>query len=105
MVEYYVYILTNQTFTVLYTGVTNNLERRLQEHRNGVVEGFTRSYRVHHLVYFESTSDIRVPLERENQIKGWTRSKKSALIETLNPDWRDLSVEWSSPPDSSLRSE
>ncbi len=90
MADYFVYILTNRTNTVLYTGVTRNLERRLDEHQGHAVEGFTSRYKAHHLVYYETTSDIRVALEREKQIKGWTRAKKIALIETTNPEWRDL---------------
>ncbi|MBI2888170.1 MAG: GIY-YIG nuclease family protein [Chloroflexi bacterium] len=97
--------MTNPRFTVLYTGVTNNLERRLHEHRVGATLGFTRRYNVRHLVYYESTTDIRAALEREKQIKGWTRAKKLGLIEQLNPDWRDLAANWASPPpDPSLRS-
>jgi len=87
---YYVYLLTNKSNKVIYTGVTNNLERRLYEHTNKLVEGFTKKYNVHKLVYFEETSDIQAALEREKQIKGWVRIKKNNLIETMNPDWRDL---------------
>ena len=104
MAEYYVYLLTNRTYTVLYTGVTNNLERRLAEHRSGPTEGFTHRYRLCHLVYYESTTDVHAALAREKQIKGWTRAKKVAA-ESLNPDWRDLAASWASPrPDPSLRS-
>ena len=91
---YFVYLLTNWNHRVLYTGVTNNLERRLVEHKNGLVEGFTKKYRVHQLVYYESTSDVRSAIAREKQIKGWTRAKKNALIETQNPSWRDLSEDF-----------
>lgn len=91
---YFVYILTNFTNNVLYTGVTNNLERRLYEHRNNLADGFTKCYHVHKLVYFEATSDIYSAISREKQIKGWLRSKKIALIESKNPEWKDLSEEW-----------
>ena len=91
---YYVYILTNRTDDVLYTGVTNDLSRRLYEHKHKIVEGFTAKYNVHKLVYYEVTTDIRAAIEREKQIKGWVRVKKIALIETINPDWKDLSAEW-----------
>ncbi len=90
---YFVYILTNKNNTVLYTGVTNNLERRIYEHKNRLVEGFTKKYRVHKLVYFDSTSDIRSAIAREKEIKGWTKAKKIALIEKGNPEWRDLAEE------------
>ena len=92
---YYVYILTNKGHSVLYTGVTNNLERRLYEHRNHLVPGFTDRYNVHKLVYFEHGNDVRSAIEREKQIKGWTRAKKNALIAQNNPKWKDLSEEWS----------
>ena len=92
--NYYVYILTNKTNRVLYIGVTNNLERRLYEHRNELADSFTKRYHVHKLVYFETTTDIRTAIERENQLKGWLRVKKNALIETMNPKWEDLSTKW-----------
>ena len=91
---YYVYILTNQYNTVVYTGVTNNLERRLYEHRNHLVDGFTKRYNLNKLIYFETTSDVRSAIEREKQMKGWTRAKKNALIESVNPKWNDISQEW-----------
>ena len=91
---YYVYILTNWNNKVLYTGVTNNLERRLYEHRNELADGFTKRYHVHKLVYYDTTTDATAAIAREKQIKGWTRQKKNALIETLNPEWRDLSKDW-----------
>ena len=92
--DYFVYILTNWNNKVMYTGVTNNLERRLFEHQNELVEGFTKKYHVHKLVYYESTDDIYSAITREKQIKGWTRAKKNALVDEINPDWRDLSGEW-----------
>ena len=92
--QYYVYILTNWNNHVMYVGVTNNLERRLFEHQQGMVDGFTKKYRVHKLVYFETTSDVKAALEREKQIKGWTREKKNTLVERLNPEWKDLTENW-----------
>lgn len=87
---YYVYILTNCSNKVLYTGITNNLERRLYEHKNKLVKGFTEKYNVSKLVYFATTTDIKAAIEREKQIKGWVRSKKIDLIESINPEWKDL---------------
>lgn len=91
---YYVYLMSNKTNKVLYTGVTNNLERRLREHKNKQIEGFTKRYNVTKLVYFEQTSDINSAITREKQIKGWLREKKNNLIESVNPDWKDLSDDW-----------
>jgi putative endonuclease len=91
---YYVYILTNVKNTVLYTGVTNNLERRLYEHKNKTNTGFTERYNVNKLVYVETTSDPVSAIQREKQIKGWLRSKKIALINSVNPEWKDLSKEY-----------
>jgi len=93
MKKYYVYIMTNFSGT-LYTGVTNNLERRVQEHQSGKIQGFTKKYKITKLVYFEEGNDINEALRREKEIKGWLRSKKIALIESVNPDWKDLSKEW-----------
>ena len=94
MNEYYVYIMANRSRT-LYTGVTNNLERRVYEHKHKLVEGFTKKYNITRLlVCYEQTSDIKAAIAREKQIKGWLRSKKVSLIESLNPNWPDLSVEW-----------
>ena len=91
---YYVYILTNWSNKVLYTGVTNNLERRLYEHKNKLVKGFTEKYNVNKLVYYDSTTDVKAAIAREKQIKGWTRHKKNGLIESINPQWNDLSENW-----------
>ena len=91
--EYYVYIITNRSRT-LYTGVTNDLMRRVYEHKNKLVPGFTSKYNIQYLVYYESTSSIHAALEREKQIKGWRREKKIALIHSMNHDWKDLSEEW-----------
>ncbi len=88
---YYVYILASTTNVTLYTGVTRDLIRRVYEHRNHFdPDSFTAKYKIHKLVYFEETTDIKAALEREKQIKGWRRSKKNALIETMNPMWEDL---------------
>ena len=92
--EYYVYILTNNRGNVMYVGVTNNLTRRLYEHKNGLIDGFTKRYNVHKLVYFEQTCDINEAIAREKQLKGWSRAKKNALIKNANPQWRDLSADW-----------
>ncbi len=91
---YYVYILTNTTYTVLYTGMSNNIELRLVQHRGGTPGSFTARYRVHRLVYLEATDDVYAAIAREKQIKGWSRAKKIALIESMNPDWRELDTDW-----------
>ena len=88
---YYVYILASATNYTLYIGVTGDLIRRVYQHKNNMDPGsFTAQYSVHKLVYFEQTTDVRAALEREKQLKGWRRSKKNALIETMNPQWKDL---------------
>ena len=87
---YYVYIMSNRNNKVIYVGVTNNLERRVYEHKNKLVEGFTQKYNINKLVYFEETNDIRVAIAREKQIKGWMRQKKDALVVRMNPEWADL---------------
>jgi putative endonuclease len=89
----YVYIPTNAS-RILYTGVTDNLERRIYEHKNKLVEGFTKRYNITELVYYEGTSDVHSAIMREKHIKGWLRRKKIALIEAMNPNWDDLSAEW-----------
>jgi len=94
MKNYYVYIMTNKYNTVLYTGVTNNLERRVEEHKSQRTPGFTAKYNVTRLVYFEEGPDVNIAIAREKQIKGWLRKKKIALVESLNPKWRDLSEDW-----------
>jgi putative endonuclease len=94
MKEYYVYILSNKRGT-LYTGVTNDLERRIYQHKNELTEGFTKKYNITRLIYFESTDDITAAIAREKQIKGLLRSKKIELIKTMNPKWEDLSAAWS----------
>ena len=99
--ESYVYLLANNYGNVLYTGVTSNLLRRIYEHKNKMVPGFTQKYNVDRLVYFEVCLDIMVAIAREKQIKGWLRAKKVALIESLNPEWKDLSRDWSEERDAS----
>ena len=91
MHNYYVYMMTNKGNNVLYIGVTNNLERRVQENKLKAVSGFTQKYNTTKLVYFEHSSDIKGAIEREKHLKGWLRKRKNALIETINPEWRDLS--------------
>lgn len=88
---YYVYILTNRTNRVLYTGITNNLTRRVAEHENGVENSFTKRYHTHKLIYFEIYHDVKTAITREKQIKGWRREKKLHLIAEKNPHWLDLS--------------
>ena len=87
---YYVYILTNKTNSVLYTGITNNLERRIYEHKNKLVEGFTKRYNVNKLIYFEETSDVKSAIEREKKIKNLVRRKKEELINSKNPKWEEI---------------
>jgi putative endonuclease len=93
MKEYFVYVLTNKS-GMLYTGVTNNLERRLFQHKNKLNEVFTKKYNINKLVYFESTDDVTVAIAREKQIKGMLRIKKIELIKTMNPGFNDLSEGW-----------
>jgi putative endonuclease len=89
--RYYVYILTNKARTVLYTGVTNRLSRRIWQHKNKIVPGFASRYGLNCLIYFEEFRDINDAIGREKQIKGWSRAKKVALIGQGNPQWNDLS--------------
>lgn len=89
--QYYVYILTNKSNKVLYIGVTNDLERRICEHRNEMVDGFTKKYNLNKLVYFETTTDVRSALEKEKQLKNRHRSWKINLINEFNSEWKDLS--------------
>lgn len=88
--QYYVYILTNQRNGTLYIGVTNNIARRVWEHKQGSVEGFTKRYHLHCLVYCESFARPRDAIQREKSFKKWNRAWKVQLIETVNPEWRDL---------------
>jgi putative endonuclease len=93
MKTYHVYIMASAS-RVLYTGVTNDIQRRVLQHREKEVPGFSARYNVRELVYIEPFGDVRMAIAREKQIKGWLRLKKIALIESLNPGWKDLSVEW-----------
>ena len=88
--QYYIYILTNKRNNVLYSGVTNDLQRRVYEHRKKLVGGFTTKYNVDKLVYYEETDSIEAAIQREKQIKGGSRQKKIDLIEGMNSQWRDL---------------
>ena len=88
--QFYVYILTNQHNRVLYTGVTSNLPKRVEQHREKAMEGFTSRYNVNKLVFYEQTDDVRSAIAREKQIKGGSRKKKLDLINAMNPEWRDL---------------
>ncbi len=94
MNDYYVYLLASKRNGTLYTGVTNDLKRRMFEHKNGWVDGFSKKYNVHLLVYFDQTPSVESAIEREKQIKGWVRKKKINLIELINPEWKDLSEDW-----------
>jgi putative endonuclease len=85
--------MTNKGNRVLYTGVTNDLQRRVYEHKNKLVKGFTKKYNVIKLVFYEVCNDIESAILREKQIKGWLRTKKIALVESMNPEWRDLSLD------------
>ena len=89
--SYYVYIMSNKNNTTLYIGMTNNIERRSEEHKSGLIRGFTQRYNCDKLVYFELYSDVNQATEREKQLKKWRREKKEWLIKTVNPDFKDLS--------------
>lgn len=91
--RFYVYIMTNPRDTMVYTGATNNLARRVQEHKEKLVEGFTKKYNLTKLVYYEAFDDPRAAIAREKQLKGGSRQKKNDLADSLNPEWRDLSEE------------
>ena len=93
MKQYYVYIMASLSKR-LYTGVTNHLERRVYEHKHKLVEGFTKRYHIGRLVYFETFREIGQAISREKEIKAWHREKKIALIESMNPAWKDLSAGW-----------
>ncbi len=88
--QYYVYIMTNLTRTVLYTGVTSDLRKRVFEHKEKLIPGFTGRYNVNRLVFYEMTPDVKSAIAREKQIKGGSRAKKIFLVSTMNPDWEDL---------------
>src|SRR5574342_320930 len=92
--EYCVYIMTNSRHTVLYTGVTNDLQRRIEEHKSGTGSAFTKKYNVNKLVFYESGDDINIAIAREKRIKAGSRKKKIDLINSTNPEWKDLSEEF-----------
>jgi len=94
MKDYYVYILTNKWNTTYYIGVTNDIYRRLSEHRNKLISGFTKNYNIYKLLYYEQFNDIELAISREKQIKGWRRAKKIDLIKKINPEMKDLSELW-----------
>ena len=91
--QYFVYILSNKPYGTLYTGVTSNLLQRIYQHKNGLIEGFTKKYNVHHLVYYEIHTDIYEAIIREKRIKRWQRQWKIKLIEQNNPNWVSLEME------------
>ena len=93
MKDYWVYIAASRSKT-LYVGVTNDLRRRMYEHKAGEIPGFSAQYRINRLVYYEQTSDVNVAIEREKEIKGWRRERKIRLVESRNPGWADLSDGW-----------
>ncbi|MBI5879262.1 MAG: GIY-YIG nuclease family protein [Chloroflexi bacterium] len=94
MRNYYVYIMTNPPHTTLYVGMTNDLKRRISEHKGKLIKGYTNAYNATYLVHYEIAEDAATAIAREKQIKRWLRAKKIALIESNNPEWKDLSVEW-----------
>lgn len=90
---YYVYLMTNKSGT-LYIGVTNNIRRRVREHKDKLVAGFTRRYRITRLIYYECFTDVHAAIAREKKIKGWVRRRKMDLVASTNPEWADLSDGW-----------
>ena len=104
--KYWVYIVSSRSGT-LYIGMTNNIERRMWEHKSGEFEGFASKYHCHRLVYYESFDEVVQAINREKQLKGWVRRKKIALIESVNPRWQDLAEKWGAEmafPGESIRS-
>ena len=93
MKKYFVYIMASRRNGTLYIGVTNDIVRRVYEHKNNVIKGFTEKYKVHHLVYLEETDDINSAIAREKQLKKWKRDWKIRLIESMNPEWKDFGEE------------
>ena len=93
MNDYYVYIMASQTNSTIYIGVTNNLIRRVNEHKSLQIDGFTKTYKTTKLVYYELTHNVEEAIAREKQLKKWNRQKKNTLVESINPDWRDLAQE------------
>ena len=92
--QYFVYMMTNRWKNVLYTGMTNSLERRVWQHKNKTFPGFTKKYNCDRLVYYEIYGEIDQAIAREKQIKNWPRARKNAQVATLNPDWNDLAADW-----------
>ncbi len=88
--SYYVYIMSSKHNTTIYTGITNDLVRRVYEHKSDINDGFTKRYHVHKLVYYEEWSSVKEAIEREKQIKSWSRKRKNDLIATLNPTWEEI---------------
>ena len=91
--QYYVYIMTNKSGT-LYTGMTNNIKKRVCNHKNKLIPGFTEKYNINRLVYYKTFDDVYSAIAREKTIKGWLRKKKIELIQETNPDWKDLAKDW-----------
>jgi putative endonuclease len=91
--QYFIYIMASDSGT-LYIGVTNDLYKRVWQHKNNIIEGFTKKYNCHKLIYFEETTDVESAILREKQLKNWNRSKKESLIKIKNPTWKDLSKDW-----------
>jgi len=91
--QYHVYIITNKSGT-LYTGITNDIKKRVYEHKNKLIPGFTEKYNISRLIYFETFGDVYSAISREKTIKGWLRKKKIELIQKTNPDWKDLAEDW-----------
>jgi len=94
--RYYVYIMASRSLN-LYTGMTNNIQSRALDHKEGEIDGFTKRYKINRLVYFEDFHDVRMAIRREKQIKSWTRAKRIALIKSKNPTWVDLAADWGKP--------
>jgi putative endonuclease len=92
--QYWLYMVTNRWKNVLYTGMTNDLPKRVWQHKNKAVPGFTKKYNCDRLVYFEEFGEVDQLIARENQVKGWKRVRKNALVEAMNPDWIDLAADW-----------
>ncbi|MFC1725155.1 GIY-YIG nuclease family protein [candidate division KSB1 bacterium] len=88
--EYYIHILTNKNNTVLYTGMTNDLRRRVAEHKEGLIDGFSKNYNISKLIYYEIFDNVSDAILREKQIKNYSRERKEGLIQNINPDWNDL---------------
>ena len=96
--QFWIYMMSNIRGNVLYIGVTNDLYRRVNEHKSGLIPGFTSRYNCHALVYYEEFTDVTVAIAREKTLKGWTRARKETLIADMNPDRRDLAADWYDPP-------